>query len=89
MGTIAARDCLRVLELTEQVAAAQLLAVVQALRLRLERQEVELNDLNSRLVEFYQQVAAGFPGVVEDRPLEGELRETVEQIRRQSWSLYE
>ena len=48
-----------------------------------------MNDLNSRLVEFYQQVAAGFPKVVEDRPLEGELRETVEQIRRQSWSLYE
>ena len=35
MGTIAARDCLRVLELTEQVAAAHTLAPVQALNLRL------------------------------------------------------
>ena len=34
MGTIAARDCLRVLELTEQVAAAMVLATHQALLLR-------------------------------------------------------
>ena len=34
MGTIAARDCLRILELTEQVAAACLLACVQAVELR-------------------------------------------------------
>jgi histidine ammonia-lyase len=34
MGTIAARDCLRTLELTEQVAAILLLAAVQAVDLR-------------------------------------------------------
>ena len=34
MGTIAARDCIRILELTEQVAAAVLLAVVQGVELR-------------------------------------------------------
>ncbi|MCL1967854.1 MAG: aromatic amino acid ammonia-lyase [Fibromonadales bacterium] len=34
MGTIAARDCIRVLELTEQVIAAVLMAAAQALRLR-------------------------------------------------------
>jgi len=34
MGTIAARDCLRVLELTEQVVAAVLIAGRQALALR-------------------------------------------------------
>ena len=34
MGTIAARDCLRVLELTEQVAAALVLATAQAAELR-------------------------------------------------------
>jgi histidine ammonia-lyase len=34
MGTIAARDCLRVLELTEQVAAAMLIAARQAMALR-------------------------------------------------------
>jgi histidine ammonia-lyase len=34
MGTIAARDCLRILELTEQVAAAMLLAASQGVALR-------------------------------------------------------
>src|SRR5690606_14635202 len=34
MGTIAARDCLRVLELTEQVVVAGLLSAAQALDLR-------------------------------------------------------
>ena len=34
MGTIAARDCIRILELTEQVAAATLFAVVQGVELR-------------------------------------------------------
>ena len=34
MGTIAARDCMRVLELTEQVAAALLITVRQAVWLR-------------------------------------------------------
>ena len=34
MGTIAARDCLRVLELTVQVAAALVLATTQAAELR-------------------------------------------------------
>ena len=34
MGTIAARDCLRVLELGEQVTAALLLAAAQGVRLR-------------------------------------------------------
>ena len=34
MGTIAARDCLRVLELTETVAAVHTLAVCQAVDLR-------------------------------------------------------
>ena len=40
MGTIAARDCIRVLELTEQVAAAVTLGSVQALELRTESGEL-------------------------------------------------
>src|SRR5690606_30847062 len=48
MGTIAARDCLRVLELTEQVAAAALLAVTQGLELR-ERQDTLAHPLTPPL----------------------------------------
>lgn len=40
MGSIAARDALRVLELTEQVAAAHLLVCTQALKLRLRSGEL-------------------------------------------------
>ncbi len=41
MGTIAARDCLRILQLTEQVASAVLLASVQGLKLRIKSGEVK------------------------------------------------
>jgi len=89
MGTIAARDCLRVLELTEQVAAAHLLAVVQAVRLRHEREEIGLEGLSPEAADFFSQVSEGFAKVVEDRPLEQELRAAMEQIRKMRWALYE
>jgi histidine ammonia-lyase len=78
MGTIAARDCLRVLELTEQVAAAHSLAAVQALRLR-----VRLNyttPVPARLQAFAQRIGALSPFVDEDRALESDLRALTAQI---------
>jgi len=72
MGTIAARDCLRVLELTEQVAAAHTLAAVQAAQLRLK--VTAGASLTAPLAEFAQRVAALSPFVDEDRPLEHDLR---------------
>lgn len=80
MGTIAARDCLRVVELTEQVAAAALLAAVQALRIRLERKEVSQQKM-AGVQASYQSVSAYFSPLEEDRPLEADLRTTVERIR--------
>lgn len=87
MGTIAARDCLRVIELTEQVAAAMLIAARQgiALRQRLGASsrlapaaEAMLSDLSERirLVE-------------EDRALDAELHQLVDDIRSARWGLYE
>ena len=78
MGTIAARDCLRVLELTEQVAAAHTLATVQALKLR-----VRINDetnVPAPLRAFAQEVAAMSPFVDEDRALESDLRALTARI---------
>src|SRR5690606_16420463 len=49
MGTIAARDCLRVLQLTEQVAAAALLATAQGVELRCRRDGIEMNSLAPQL----------------------------------------
>ncbi|WP_175729294.1 HAL/PAL/TAL family ammonia-lyase [Burkholderia ambifaria] len=72
MGTIAARDCLRVLALTEQVAAAHVLATVQAVRLRL--RDDPRTQLSPALRAFIDDVGRQSPLVVEDRPLEAELR---------------
>ncbi|KXU87895.1 histidine ammonia-lyase [Paraburkholderia monticola] len=72
MGTIAARDCLRVLELTEQVAAAHTLATVQAVRLRLRIDGT--TPVPAPLRVFIDEVGTHSPFVDEDRALEGELR---------------
>ncbi|WP_116135653.1 HAL/PAL/TAL family ammonia-lyase [Trinickia diaoshuihuensis] len=78
MGTIAARDCLRVLELTEQVAAAHTLAAVQAARLRLSI--TPRTSLTAPLATFVERVGAISPFVGEDRPLERELRALTQSI---------
>lgn len=86
MGTIAARDCLRVVELTEQVAAALLVTARQGVALRRALDggaplpaapEAMLADLESRL-----------PLIVEDRALDVELRQLLAAIRGEAWSLY-
>jgi histidine ammonia-lyase len=78
MGTIAARDCLRVLELTEQVAAAHTLAAVQALNLRL-RLDPE-TPVPAPLREFAATIASVSPFVAEDRALERDLRALTARI---------
>lgn len=88
MGTIAARDCLRILELTEQVAAAVLMAANQGVELRLRDDEhararlaPALGSMQSALLE-----QCGF--LEEDRALEPVLRQLVQQIQSRTWELY-
>ncbi|CAM2159604.1 HAL/PAL/TAL family ammonia-lyase [Paraburkholderia tropica] len=78
MGTIAARDCLRVLQLTEQVAAAHALATVQAAQLRLRGNAATV--IPAPLRAFMTDVAAVSPFVDEDRALEHELRAMTAKI---------
>jgi histidine ammonia-lyase len=85
MGTIAARDALRSLELTEQVAAATLLAANQGVWLR---QRAGKTDIPAPLAAMREQLAADFPPVIEDRALEGELRMCLARIRTRHWGLY-
>lgn len=86
MGTIAARDALRVLELTEQVVAAMLIAARQAVHLRQRVQpdvpvgailQAWLDDLNERIAL-----------VEEDRALDQDLQRLLVDIRNQAWKLY-
>ncbi|UTF59729.1 histidine ammonia-lyase [Gilvimarinus sp. DA14] len=88
MGTIAARDCLRVLELTEQVAAAGLLASTQALHLRQQQAGFKQQTITPALQAMANKVTEYFDLVEEDRPLEGVLRQSLALIREQHWELY-
>ena len=87
MGTIAARDCLRVLELTEQVAAALLITVRQGVWAR--------GKLNGSLAPrlplktMLDALAVDIAVVDEDRKLEPDLRLLLERIRQRAWKLYE
>ena len=87
MGTIAARDCLRVIELTEQVAAALVLAVTQGVVLRARQGDLPEERLTEALRRFRDEVGAGFPFLEEDRPLEADLRAALAHIRAQDWTL--
>ncbi len=86
MGTIAARDCLRVLELTEQVVAALLITVRQGVWLRT-RLHPEVA-LDTALAHMMGELEADIAPVKEDRRLEPDLRVLIERIRQQAWSLY-
>jgi histidine ammonia-lyase len=88
MGTIAARDCLRVLELTEQVAAAMTLATYQGIVLRERQGELSRGMLAPEVAVFLDGIARHFEFLEEDRRLDQTLSSMVEQIRAQAWRLY-
>jgi histidine ammonia-lyase len=83
MGTIAARDCIRILELSEQVAAAVLLAAVQGVELR-----GRVGSVGSDLQQTIKQVRQVSPKLNADRALEQELRQCIKLIHKQNWQLY-
>ena len=85
MGTIAARDCLRVLDLTAQVIAALLFAVRQGMALRARESGIQMTD---SLGEFMASLNAELPFIEEDRALDGELRNLISLISAKQWSLY-
>ncbi len=87
MGTIAARDCLRVVELTEQVAAAMLIALRQGLALR--GREGVPSDLGGAARAMFDDLAARIELIEEDRALDADLRRLLDDIHARRWSLYE
>jgi histidine ammonia-lyase len=87
MGTIAARDCLRVLELTEQVAAAMLITVQQGTLLRQRMSSAIAPE--APLLAMAESLATDIHLIEEDRRLEPDLRVMLERIRTCAWTLYE
>jgi len=88
MGTISARDCMRVLVLTEQVTAASLLAATQALVIRKRHNELDETHLSEGLKAIMESVLSEFSPVIEDRPLEADLRHFMTLIQSRHWKLY-
>ena len=86
MGTIAARDALRVLQLTEQVVAAMLIAARQAVVLR-QRVQADV-PVGTTMQAWIDDVAARVPLVEEDRALDQDLQRLLTDIRDRAWSLY-
>jgi histidine ammonia-lyase len=89
MGTIAARDCQRLLTLTEQVLAAGMLAAWQGIQLRLKAGELMLGDLQAPVQDCLAQTSEIFDFLEEDRELDGDLHTAVARIRSKYWGLYE
>ena len=79
MGTIAARECVRINKLTAQVAAASLLTSVQALNLRFKNGELKTGDLGQTKTT-YDEIAGYFAPLEDDRQMEEDLRKTLELI---------
>ena len=88
MGTIAARDCLRVIELTQQVCAATVLACVQGVELRQQRGDLIKEQLTPAVQEFCSQIRQVSDFVDEDRPLEKDLKSIIQLINQEHWNLY-
>lgn len=88
MGTIAARDCIRVLELTEQVASALLMSSTQGVDIRLENNEIIKDSLSPEILQTHKEVFEHFELLTEDRPLDKDLRHFVEMIKNQKWTTY-
>jgi histidine ammonia-lyase len=88
MGSIAARDCMRVLELTERVAAAHLLATQQGLELRRRAGELPAQALGRELCAFLERATPWFEFLEEDRRLDITLERTARAIRDGAWPLY-
>ncbi len=83
MGTIAARDCVRVIELTEQVCAATLFAFSQAVEIRIKQGALKESALTEGLRTLKKEVleVAGF--LSEDRRIDTSLEKLIGLIINQ------
>ena len=68
--------------------AASLLAVQQAVQLRLRQGQLDPTSLTTGIRQMLGSLAQHHPLVAEDRPLETELRALVTRIQQQHWPLY-
>jgi histidine ammonia-lyase len=87
MGTIAARDALRVLELTEQVLAAHTLACVQAIRLRMRDGQLTRARVGKPIHDFIDSLGDTAPMLTEDTPMDRALIALCDKLARREIAL--
>jgi histidine ammonia-lyase len=75
MGSIAARECVRIIELTEQIAAIGILAVCQAVDLRVGEPRA------ARSVELHAALRKSVPMLSEDRRQDLDIERVLELLR--------
>lgn len=88
MGTIASRDCLRVIELTEQVTVAALLASCQAVELRCRDNSEARSGITDTVKQMMTEVFNEFNLVIEDRPLDSDFRHFIKLVHARKFKLY-
>jgi len=89
MGTIAARDCVRVLELTEQVAAGLMVALRQAITLREIANPSMVMTFSNDMSGFVKLLKKEIPFLTEDMPLEPILRQLLVSISNMDSQMYQ
>ncbi len=82
MGTIAARDCLAILDLTEHVAAIHSLAMAQAADLR------GLNECGPGLLELHKSIRKQVPFNDQDRAMEGDIAWVLQALEAKQLSIF-
>src|SRR5690606_14846709 len=75
MGTIAARDCVRILDLTENIASIVTLACAQAVDLR------KAAGCHVRAMDLHQAVRTVSPVLQQDRALRADIDAVLELVR--------
>lgn len=89
MGTIAARDALRLLTLTEQVACAHLIGCVQGIRLRQRMSGGKSSIYEPGVKNFLHHVDPLIPFIDEDQRLDGVLQTLMKVVQDQAFNFYE
>jgi len=88
MGTISARDCLRILQLTEQVLASTLLAAVQGVWTRIKQGALPPKTLNPTVNSFLEEMGTFFDPRQRDYLTDQILMEAITRIQQRIWVLY-
>lgn len=86
MGTISARDCIRILELTEQVIACAMMVAAQGVELRSAKKSGLA--LPEKVRQMQTMIRKESPYLDEDRALKSEIESLIKGLKTRKWELY-